>query len=103
LRQFDVVENRSPLSRKMAPFLVVLQSHLLDAMPTVVVAPMLARRPTAPYTKTSVTVAFHGDVYVVSIAELAAVEVKRLGPTVGSLRESEDEIRHALTFVFVGV
>jgi hypothetical protein len=87
----------------MAPFLVVLQSHFLDGMPTTVVAPMLVQRPVTPYTRTSAVVGFRNASFVVSAAELAAVETKRLGKAVGSLRDFEDEIRHALTLVFVGV
>ena len=41
MRQFDVCENPSARSREAAPFVVVLQSHLLNEMPTVIVAPLL--------------------------------------------------------------
>jgi hypothetical protein len=73
-------------------------------MPTVVIAPMLIGPRPAVYTRTSATVQFEGRTYVVSTAELAPIEVRRLGNAVlGSLLAFEDEIRHALTFVFVGV
>jgi hypothetical protein len=87
----------------MAPFLVVLQSHFLDVIPTTVVAPMLTVRPAPAYTKTAATVRFNNRVYTISAAELAAVETRRLGRSLGNLREFEDDIRHAINFVFVGL
>jgi toxin CcdB len=40
IRRFDVVQNPNPRSRKAIPYLVVLQSELLDAMDTRIVAPL---------------------------------------------------------------
>ena len=51
MRQFDVYRNPSERSRAYAPYVVVLQSHLLEAMPTIVVAPMLLAENRKPYTR----------------------------------------------------
>jgi len=87
----------------MAPLVVALQSHLLDAMPTVVIAPMLRVDAYPAYSRTSARVEFQGEAYVVSTAELAAADARGLTRSLGSLRDLEDDIRHALTFVFSGV
>jgi toxin CcdB len=87
----------------MAPFVVVLQSHLLDAMPTVVIAPMLVADEFTAYSRTSAVVEFRDRRYIVSTAELAAADIRGLRRVQGSLLAFEDEIRHALNFVFTGV
>jgi toxin CcdB len=102
MRQFDLFTNPSPRSRAVAPFVVLLQSHLLAAMPTAVVAPLLLDDGRSAYTETSVIVLFEGVQYVASIAELAAIDARRLQQPVGSLRDHEDALRRALDRVFTG-
>jgi toxin CcdB len=101
LRQFDVYANPSARSREMSAFVVVLQSHLLEAMPTVVIAPMLSFNGAPGYSRTSAMV--RARTYLVSAAELAAIEKRRLTRSLGSPAEFEDEIRRALNLVCVGV
>ena len=72
-------------------------------MPTVVVAPMLRADAHPAYSRTSAKVEFLGVAYIASVAELAATDVRALNRALGTLREFEDEIRHALTMVFSGV
>jgi toxin CcdB len=86
----------------MAPYVVVLQSHLLDAMPTVVVAPLLQDDERRIYAQTSAKVEFEGQAYSVSVAELAAVDIRGLGRSLGNLLEYEYAIRRALDAVLVG-
>jgi toxin CcdB len=102
LRQFDVYENPSARSRAVVPYVVVLQSHLLSAMPTVVIAPMVRENPTRNYTRTSARIAFQGEDLMVSVAELVAVDERQLQGNVGSVAEHEDEIRRAIDAVFTG-
>jgi toxin CcdB len=100
VRQFDVYPNPSERSRAYAPYVVLLQSHLLDAMPTLVVAPLLKNRP--GYTQVSAPVTFKGEAYVVSTAELVATNAKGLGAPVGDLLDFEDVIRRTLERLFSG-
>jgi toxin CcdB len=102
LRQFDIYSNPSERSRAAAPFVVVLQSHLLNAMPTVVVAPVLIDDSKTAYTEASVSVVLNGSGYVISVAELAAIDARHLHKVVGDLREHEDALRRALDRVFTG-
>jgi len=102
LRQFDVCENPSPRSRAYAPFVVILQSHLLDAAPTCVVAPLLNAEGRRAYTEVSAEVVFQEKAYIVSIAELAAIERRLLDGPVGSLLAFEDGIRRAMDRLFTG-
>ena len=81
---------------------VVLQSHLLDAMPIVVIAPMLREDARSAYTRTSARVTVADEDYIVSIAEMVATETQRLRTPVGSLLDYEDVIRRALDAIFIG-
>jgi len=102
LRQFDVIANPSPRSRAIAPWVVVLQSHHLAAMPTAVVAPLLGFQEEAAYSDTSVVVEFLGERHIVSVAELAAIDARRLPRPAGSLLSEEPAIRRALERLFTG-
>jgi len=102
VRQFDVYQNPSERSRAYAPLVVVLQSHLLEAMPTAVVAPMLLAANRKAYTQVSAEVIFSDEHYIVSTAELVATDAKRLSRLMGDLRDQEDAIRRALERLFTG-
>ena len=101
MRQFDVSLNPSPRSSLYAPYVVVLQSHLLEAMPTVIVAPMLLLEGRRPYKHVSASVRFNDGDFIVSVSEMAMIEVRQLA-TVGSLADYEFEIRRAVDGVFTG-
>lgn len=102
MRQFDVCPNPSERSRPSAPLVVVLQSHFLEALPTLVIAPMILADRQTPYTEVSARVSFRGETYVVSVAELVASDARRLGRAIGDLRDYEDDIRRALGRLFTG-
>jgi toxin CcdB len=101
LRQFDVLENPLTKSREYAPYLVVLQSHHLEALDSVVLAPVVrdARRPVSPL---DVPVIVNGETLTLAIAELASAHRATFGPSKASLIGQEDEIRRALDRLFTG-
>ena len=101
MRQFDVCPNPSPNSRRYAPYLVILQSHLLEAMPTVIVAPMLAGEGRTPYKPVSAVVRFQDQEFIVSAAEMTAIDPQNLN-AIGTLLDFEFEIRRAIDGVFTG-
>jgi toxin CcdB len=102
VRQFDVFANPSEASRRIAPLVVVVQSHLLDNLPTVVIAPSLRPVERPAFTYVGMPVAFDGQDYTLSVAELSAIDVRRLARPLGSLQEFEYEIRRALDRLFTG-
>ena len=102
MRQFDVFPNPSDRSREAAPYVVVLQSHFLAAVPTTIVAPLLIDDDRSAYSDASVKLAFDNQRYVLSVPELAGIEPSRLKGCVGSLTAHEDAIRRALDRVFTG-
>lgn len=102
MRQFDIFENPSGRSRPVIPYVVVLQSHLLNAMPTVVVAPLVRDDGRQAYSRTSAKISFRGEQFALSVAEVVATDVRQLRRAVGSLAEQEFEIRRAIDAVFTG-
>ena len=102
MRQFDVFPNPSEQSRRIAPFVVVVQSHLIDDLPTVVVVPLLRPVERPAFTEVGMPVVLEGEDYTLSVAELSAIDVHRLTRPVGSLREFDYEIRRALDRLFTG-
>lgn len=102
MRQFDVCPNPSERSRAIAPYVVVLQSHLLAAIPTVIVAPMLRDDGRSAYSAVSVSLTFDRGGYIVSLPELAGVDAAHIRETVGNLGDHEDAIRRALDRLFTG-
>ena len=101
MRQFDVFENPSEASRAYAPYLVVLQSHHLAALDSVVLAPVVrdADRPLSPL---DVGVAVRGEVLTLAISELASTPRSILKTYVFTAAEHEDAIRRALDRLFTG-
>lgn len=84
------------------PYVVVLQSHFFEDVPTVVVAPLVLDDGRSTYTGASVEVEFNGARYVVSVPELAAINRGDLRRAVGDLIAHEDAIRRAIDRVFSG-
>jgi hypothetical protein len=101
LRQFDVLENPNISSRGYAPYVVALQSHHLDPLDTVLLAPLVndARRSVS---SVDITVQFRGHSLVLVIAEVAGVPKSGLGRTLGSLADREDEIRRSFERLLTG-
>lgn len=102
IRQFDILENPSPRSRAIAPFVVLIQSHLYDEGVTALVAPLLLMPPAATVTRVSVPVRYDGAAYLLMLSELGAVDRRFLGQPLGSLADREDDIRRALDRLFTG-
>lgn len=102
IRQFDIVENPSARSRAIAPYVVLLQSHLYDEGLTAIVAPMMMMSAAAALTRVSLPVEVDGTNYILLLSELATVERGALGRRRGSLADREDDIRRALDRLFTG-
>ena len=102
MRQFDVYEAPTEASRRIAPFVVVVQSHFLDGVPTVIIAPLLRQADRPAYADVSVSLRFADQDLVLSLAELVTVDRAMLRRSRGTLREHEDDIRRALERVFTG-
>lgn len=102
IRQFDVIDNPSVMSRPIAPYLVVVQSHFYDETPTILVAPLLKMPVQAVLTRVSLSVEFDGEPFVLLLSEIGAVDRRLAIRPTGSLTRYEDDIRRALDRLFTG-
>jgi toxin CcdB len=102
MRQFDVVRNPDPTSAGIRPYLVILQSDHLDAMDTVVVAPLARVKKFAPVKRLTPAVTIAGRNYVVMTHELAAVARSDLKAATTNFSVIRDEITSAIDLIFFG-
>lgn len=96
-----MLANPSTLTATYAPYLVVLQSHHLAPLDSVILAPVVrdAERALSPV---DVAVEIGGEALVLAVSELASVHRANLGRTIASVADHEDAIRRALDRVFTG-
>lgn len=104
MAQFDVYENRNPATCNSIPYLLDVQTELLDALATRVVVPLVlasemggATRHFCPQFK------IKGLAVVMSTGELAGLPVRSLGSKVTSLKTRREEIIAALDLLFTGI
>ena len=102
IRQYDVFQNPGAPTRAKVPYVVALQSHLFEALPTVVIAPLMRLERPARGSKVFVEVEFGGENLVVNAAFLSNIERRELGRSRGSLAVYEDDIRRAVDRLFTG-
>ena len=104
MAQFDVYLNPNAATRKDIPYLLDVQSDLLDTLATRVVVPLvfakemgLAAKHLNPQFK------IKGTAVVMSTAELAGISNRSLGNKIASLMNKSDEIIAALDLLFTGI
>jgi len=102
--QFAVYKNKSPRTKSTFPFLVDVQSDLLEPLHTRVVVPLtrvagIARKPVSHLTP---TLTFDGSPYVLMTPQLAGIARTDLGTQAGSLAEERQTILAAIDFLLTG-
>lgn len=105
IRRFDVFRNPELRGAKAVPYLLVLQSELLDALPSVVVVPLVRRvvLAGAPAQKLNPGLSVEGDNVYMLTQQIGAVSLKSLSKRVGNLEPERAEITQALDFLFSGI
>ena len=104
MAQFDVYQNLQSETSASIPFLLDLQSDLLDPLATRVVAPLLLATEVEEAAMTLMPTFEVDDVAVVlSTPELAGVSRSQLGKRVASLSGYRSEILRALDMLFTGI
>ena len=103
MRQYDVCRNANAVSRKRVPFVIVLQSDLMQDFKTVVVAPLVTETVATKITKLNPVVIVQGRTYRVSMVEMAGVLRGQLGEVVINVHNQHDEFIAATDLLFTGI
>ena len=104
MAQFSVYRNKNPRTKATFPFLVDVQSDLLEPLGTRVVVPLtkapgLAKKPVSHLAP---EISFSGDRYLLMTSQLAGVTLSDLGPVAGTLVEERQAILAAVDFLLTG-
>ena len=104
MAQFTVYRNKSTRSKSTSPFLVDVQSDLLDELQTRVVIPLTKASALAkkPLTNLTPALKFDGETYMLMTPQLAGVSRTDLGASTGSLAEQRQVIEAAIDFLPLG-
>lgn len=105
MRQFDVYPNPDSDSRDRLPYLIVLQSDLLERLDNVVVAPLRSQRDgkSIPILRLNPVVEVADERYFVRIQDLAAIPAQRLRQPVCNLSSAREALLSALDLLFTGL
>lgn len=103
--QFAVYQNKNPATKKTYPYLVDIQSNLLDDFRTTVVIPLthLSTFGEKPITKLCPNVEVKNKKYVALTQLLAGIDRRQLGPEVDNLSEHRSDFIAALDFIISGI
>jgi toxin CcdB len=101
-RQYDICRNANRSSRQRVPYLIVLQSDLLQSLATVVVAPVVAERQSSKIEKLNPAILIAGKRHRVSMAELAGVQRNSLGAVASNVSHMHSEFVAAIDLLFTG-
>lgn len=105
MAQFRVYQNPNPASRKTYPYLLDIQSNLLDELRTTVVVPLCPASVAgkAAITKLCPILDIDGTSFVAMTQLLAGIDRKSLGQEVCDLEHYRSDLIAALDFVISGI
>lgn len=104
MAQFDVYRNTNPETSVVIPYLLDVQTDLLDRLATRVVVPLYRQDVIPrPIQHLHPVFVFLGEKLVLSTAELAGIPKAMLVEPAGSLLEHRARITAALDFAFKGM
>lgn len=104
MRQFTVYRNRSPRTQADVPYLLAVQSNLLQELATEVVVPLYRKTPQGPrpITRLMPELSVAGMPFIMLTPQLAGMAVRDLGEPVANLADQRDLILAALDLLFTG-
>jgi toxin CcdB len=104
-RRFDVFRNPNAASAKHVPFLLVVQSELLEELPTRVVVPLTktAALKAKPATLLNPEFAIESTNVAMLTQQVGAVASSQLKKLVANLESEREIIVRALDFLFSGI
>jgi toxin CcdB len=104
MAQFDIHRNLNPKTKRLFPYLLNVQSDLLDVVATRVVVPLAPEEVVGrPAQKLNPRLRVEGAALIMDTAEIAGVPRRILGEVVGSLSHRRGEVIAALDILFFGI
>ncbi len=104
MAQFDIHRNLNPDTKKLFPYLLNLQSDLLEVIATRVVVPLAREEAIGkPAQKLNPRFSVEGATLIMNAAEIAGVPKRILGEAVGSASHRRGEVIAALDVLFTGI
>jgi hypothetical protein len=103
VRQFDIIENINPITRRRYPFSIVLQHDSVSVVATVIVAPVAQVQSGLSATRLHPPIVIEGRQYLIITEELAAVHRRTIGRVIGSAEAARYSIIAAIDICFTGV
>jgi toxin CcdB len=103
--QFAVYKNKNAQTRARFPFLLDIQSDLLDPLATRVVVPLAPAGSARARSMQTLTpeISVDGRAYVMVTPQLAGIAVRELGPIVADASAKRPKIIAALDFLVAGI
>lgn len=102
MRQYDVFQNPSPRTRKLIPYLVVLQSDLVSETDAVIVAP-LSKSVRSEGSRLYPQFAVADGYYTLLTPDLASIPRVALTERVTNLAKDWNRITAAVDIIFTGI
>lgn len=105
IRRFDVVQNPGKRDVRTVPYLLVLQSELLDGIDTRVVAPLVRPLALARMRLTRLNPEFEvdGEAVIMLTQQIASIPVQALSEPIANLGQEHTRIVAALDLLFSGI
>ncbi len=104
MRQFDVYRNPDPASARHVPWLLVVQSDLLEEFSTRMVAPLIRSSALrAPASRLNPVFKIEGESVVMLTQQLGAVPARSLKHRVATLSAQRSAVFGAIDFLLSGV
>lgn len=104
MAQFDVYTNMNENTRKTFPYLVDVQSSLLESLETRLVIPLMLKSVFGEKAINNLTpcVTIKNQEYLAITPQMAAIHRKHLGKLVGSSKSERNAIVSAIDFLITG-
>lgn len=105
MAQFIAYENSNRVTKKTYPYLLDIQSNLLDELRTTVVIPLCFAKQVnnVVITRLCPLIQINSDDYIVLTQQISGIDRKVLGKEVCDLSHYRSEIMAALDFIISGI
>jgi toxin CcdB len=103
--QFHLYKNSNKATQKTYPYLLDIQSNLLSDIRTTVVVPLMPKRLAGPHiiSRLNPLIRIKNEQFAVMTQNLAGIDRKILGDSVGDLTQFRSEVFAAIDFVLTGI